>query len=233
MAEAKASNDRNRLFAQGIARPLEEIRRLDVFDIVKIHKIAAKKAIAALVREGFSTSEQVRAVDSDSLGNYLSLLAPEAAAFVTEHEERLNLQAETAADLLCALAIVYDSIPRGPYPNSDAVADAMARLAAASQMVGLYEGMLSMAQLGYFDDAALRRFRDENARRSGEASAQLRKVKSAEWQDRAREAWRTYKGGLSRSAWSRRHCSEFGVKPRALYGAIKEIKNNVPSLPRD
>lgn len=221
MSEQSSGVDRRRIFNHGIDEPLRALMRFGVSELVDIHVEYVDRALGWLMAEGFTPSSLVRAGLRTGFARHLQVLAQEATDFVSRNEDEVTVRAESAADMICSMAMLYQVIPRKPNPSGKAAHDAMARLTTASHLVGFYDGLLTMIRLGYLDEVALRGVAQDMAREHGRLSGVARQQKAEAWMDPAREEWRKSGGRRSRTGWAKQYGRRVGIGWRSVYEAIK------------
>src|SRR5262249_24149410 len=101
----------DRYFGSGLAKPLADLETREIASVLDDHDARLNCALRTLVQAGFEP-RVMSLKDPLPWSECLKELAEEAALFVSQHASNLNSEVETAADLLAALACLYEIIGR-------------------------------------------------------------------------------------------------------------------------
>jgi hypothetical protein len=209
---------RDRFFTSGPGPFADRLRGEGVDLMVGAHFDLLDSSLDDLVKAGFRPTPVTIDALQKSFAESLSRLANEAAAWITQSGSEPAGIEECAADVICALAVLYELRPLG----GAVTGDELARFAMASQMVGTQEMMLIFARMGHFDEVAQAQINHEAAQEAGRQGARLRASEADKWRDRARLDWAAYKGALSKSAWAKRNASNYTRQWRVVFAAISD-----------
>ena len=214
---------RDRVFTDGPGPFTDRLRSAGVDLIIDAHFVLLGSSLDDLLKAGFCpkqvTTEALQRSFTECLGN----LANEAAGWITQGDEEHDVIAECAADVICALAALYELLPRGSaFTTTEEFSAATARLAMASQFVGNQETMLTFARMGYIDDFAKAKTNLEAAQEAGRQGARLRASDAEKWRRQARSDWAAYCGPLSKSAWATRNAPKYNRAWRSVFDALPD-----------
>lgn len=211
---------RDRFFQAGPGPFTDRLRGEGVDLMVTAHFDLLDSSLGDLVQAGFRPTQVTIDALSQSFTENLSRLANEAAAWITRSGDEHGIVEECAADVICALAVLYELRPRGSTFTGEEFSAMTARLAMASQTVGIQEAMLTFARLGHMDEVAKAQISREAAQEAGRQGAAQRSSAANKWRSQARTDWAKYDGDLSPTGWAKRFASRYGRSWRSVYDAI-------------
>lgn len=211
---------RDRFFESGPGPFADRLRGEGVDLMVGAHFDLLDSSLGDLVQAGFRPTQVTIDALQKSFTEHLSHLANEAAAWITQSGHEHTVVEECAADVICALAVLYELRPRGSSFTGEEFSAMTARLAMASQMVGTQEMMLTFARMGHIDEVAKAQIAREAAQEAGRQGAVQRSNAVHKWRSQARSDWAKYVGDLSPTGWAKRYASKYERSWRAVYAAI-------------
>ena len=191
--------------------------------MVRAHVEILDSSLGDLVRAGFRPTQETMLAAKESFSKHLSMLANEVAAWITHGDRRSGRVEEAAADVICALAVLYEIRPTGSSFTADEFAAMTARLVMAGQILGVQETLLTVARLGYFDKLAKAQMNREKSQKTGRKRGQQKAAEASVWRRRAQSDWANYRGELTRSGWSKRNAAHYDRRWRAVFEAISQV----------
>jgi hypothetical protein len=168
---------------------------------------ATSFALAEIVGAGFVSARTGYAFPDD-----FRALAAEARGWL-DSVDRAPVVAKCAVDLLSANAEVWAA-----YKSTQMSPRAQSRRLISARELGVAETLFHAAKAGLIDNAALAQIRAEAAIDRGKQSGVARRRKNSHHRDRARKAWRAYKGNRPRTAWAKANAKHYDVNWRTLDG---------------
>ena len=214
------------VFTDGPGPFTERLRSEGVELMLRSHIMILNSSLGDLVQAGFRPSQATIDHRLQSFAQDLSNLANEVAAWITQGDEERTVIAECAADVICALAVFHELLPRGGSTFTGEEFFAMtARFAMAGHLVGTYETMLTSARMGLVDEVDNARTKREAAQQAGRQGAGLRASDAEKWRRQARSDWAAYCGPLSKSAWAKRYASNYDRAWRTIFDALSDARD--------
>lgn len=212
---------RDRFFTDGPGPFADRLRAEGVDLMVGAHYDLLGSSLGDLVQAGFRPAQVTVDALQSSFTDHLNRLADEAAAWITGSGDSHGDVEECAADVICALAVLYELRLTGAYKPEE-LGDAAARLVMAAQAVGVQETMLIFARLGHIETVAKAQIAHEAAQEAGRERGNKRRAEAEEWKRRARVDWGDYAGKFSKSAWARRFAAKYERGWRVVFEAISK-----------